>query len=176
MDDILAQTQFVERLHFFDGQRLFAEDLQGIEAFNRAMRWLHNQSLHQPGVGRGLAATGAKGATEVTIGPGYAIDAKGREIVLTHDLVTAVPPVAGETDGSSIFFDLAISYPDAASLPEVETREGICLPPGAVRLREEPVVCWVRLARGASGELRPTLPALDLQIKGGLRIVLARAE
>mgnify|MGYP001036441712 CR=1 FL=1 len=46
-------TQFLERIQFFNGQRLFASDLQALEAFNREMRWLHNQSLHQPGVGSG---------------------------------------------------------------------------------------------------------------------------
>ena len=77
------QNQFLERLQFFNGQRLFASDLQQLEAFNREMRWLHNQSLHQAGVGNGLEVTGQKGDREVKIMPGYAIDALGREIVLT---------------------------------------------------------------------------------------------
>ena len=52
---ILGQQQFVERLKFFNGQRLFAQDLDSIDRTHREMRWLHNQSLHQPGVGRGFA-------------------------------------------------------------------------------------------------------------------------
>ena len=56
---ILDETKFVERVQFFNGQRLFASDLQSVEAFNREMRWLHNQSLHQPGVGNGYAVRGA---------------------------------------------------------------------------------------------------------------------
>ena len=58
---ILEETRFIERLQFFDGQRLFASDLQGLEAFNREMRWLHNRSLHQPGIGSGFAVYGKKG-------------------------------------------------------------------------------------------------------------------
>ena len=54
---ILDETGFVERPAFFNGQRLFDSDLQALEAFNREMRWLHNQSLHQPGIGRGLAVS-----------------------------------------------------------------------------------------------------------------------
>ena len=124
--EFLKETRFIERLQFFNGQRLFASDLQGLEAFNREMRWLHNQSLHQPGIGNGFAVSGKKGDREVTVGPGYAIDAEGREIVLTQTEVEPVPPVAGEEDGSPVVFDLTVSYPDDASLEETERREGIC--------------------------------------------------
>ena len=115
---ILDETRFVERLQFFDGQRLFASDLQAIDAFNREMRWLHNQSLHQPGIGRGLAVTGRRDDREVRVGPGYALDSLGREIVLTSEQIEPVPPVASEDDGRSVFFDLAISYPDDSLLEE----------------------------------------------------------
>jgi hypothetical protein len=75
---ILDETRVVERLQFFNGQRLFASDLQVIEAFNREMRWLHNQSLHQPGIGNGFTVSGQKGDRQVSIGrrrkraPGFA--------------------------------------------------------------------------------------------------------
>ncbi|HEV3458010.1 MAG TPA: hypothetical protein VHG32_15705 [Thermoanaerobaculia bacterium] len=173
---ILDETAFVERLTFFNGQRLFASDLQGIEAFNREMRWLHNQSLHQPGIGRGLAVTGKRDDREVRVGPGYALDALGREIVLTREQVEPVPPVASEDGGQSVCFDLAVSYPDDSQLVEAETRDGICLPRGVVRLREEPVLCWIRLQRDAAGNLSPSDPGLREDIKNGLRIVLARVE
>ena len=172
---ILDETATVERLRFFDGQRLFAPDLQGIDAFNREMRWLHNRSLHQPGIGLGLAVTGRRDDREVSVGPGYALDALGREIVLTRDRVEQVPPVASEDDGSSVFFDRAISYPGDELLEEAETREGICLPRGVVRLREEPVLCWIRLVRSAAGDLHP-VGTLAKEVQAGLRIVLARAE
>jgi len=173
---ILDETGFVERLTFFDGQRLFASDLQGIEAFHREMRWLHNQSLHQPGIGLGLAVTGRRDEREVSVGPGYALDALGREIVLTRDRVEQVPPAASDDAGSSVFFDLAVSYPADENLEEAETREGICLPRGVVRLREEPVLCWIRLVQGDGGFLTPQDPRLRQEIQDGLRIVLARVE
>ena len=56
----LLERRFIERLQFFNGQRLFASDLQGLEAFSRGMRWLHNKSLHQPGIGNGFAVAGKK--------------------------------------------------------------------------------------------------------------------
>jgi hypothetical protein len=174
---ILDETRFVERLQFFDGQQLFASDLQGIEAFDREMRWLHNRSLHQPGIGNGYAVSGKKGDREVTIGPGYAVDVLGREIVLTQAQVEPVPPVAGEPDGTPVFYDLAVSYPDDSALEEAETREGVCLAPrGVVRLQEAPVFCWIRLATDAQGSRSPKDPVLKKDIETGLRIRLARVE
>jgi len=137
----IRDTRSVEQQNFFNGQRLFADDMQGIEAFNREMRWLHNQSLHQPGIGNGFAVAGKKGDREVTVGPGYAIDDRGREIVLTRDRVLPVPPVAGEGSGPKRYL-LTVAYPDDAGLEVVEMRQGICADPGATRLRIEPVFCW----------------------------------
>src|SRR3954447_4873798 len=105
-------TRSIERQRFFDGQRLFADDLQAIEGFNREMRWLHNQSLHQPGIGNGFAVTGRRGDREVVVGPGYAIDDLGREIVLTTPRTIPVPPVAGEVDGSAKRYVLTVAYPE----------------------------------------------------------------
>lgn len=172
----LEETRFIERLQFFNGQRLFAPDLQGVEAFNREMRWLHNKSLHQPGIGSGFAVYGKKGERQVSIGPGYAIDALGREIVLTESRVEPVPPVAAEPDGKSVFYDLTVFYPDDSELEEAETREGVCLPRGVVRLREAPVFCWVRLKRDDHGNLLIIKPRLKADIKNGLKIVLAQIE
>src|SRR6266566_8433232 len=90
---ILEEMQFLERLEFFNGQRLLAGDLQSLESFDREMRWLHNMSLHQPGIGSGFAVTGKKGDATVNISPGYALDALGREIILTQPDVEQVPPV-----------------------------------------------------------------------------------
>jgi hypothetical protein len=171
--EFLTETRFIERLQFFNGQRLLASDLQGLEAFHREMRWLHNQSLHQPGIGNGFAVSGAKGAREVTIGPGYAIDAEGREIVLTRSQSEPVPPVAGRDDGSPALYDLTVSYPEDAFLEETERREGICdQPGGAIRLKEEPVFCWIELSEDG----QPIDVRRKQEILAGARIVLARAR
>ncbi len=118
---ILDETSFVERTQFFNGQRLFASDLQYLEAFNRQMRWMHNKSLHQPGIGNGFNVIGEKGDREVKIMPGYAIDALGREIVLTNPHTEPVPPVSGDDEGNAVFYDLTVSYPDDVDLEEAET-------------------------------------------------------
>jgi hypothetical protein len=166
-------TQFLERIQFFNGQRLFASDLQALEAFNREMRWLHNQSLHQPGVGSGYAVAGNKGDREVTVAPGYALNALGQEIILTEANIEPIPPVADNGAGASVFYYLTVSYPDDTALKPSETRDGICLPVGVVRLREEPVFCWVRLNDDGT---QPVDPDLKERVQKGLFIVLARIE
>jgi hypothetical protein len=138
------------------------------------MRWLHNHSLHQPGIGAGFATAGNKGDREVSIQPGYAIDSAGREIVLTDAVVQAVPPVAGDDFGGPVFFDLTVSYP-AGALQIAETRDGICgVPGGAIRLRETPVFCWVRL--GPAPDYLPRDPTLLDAVVGGTQLRLARAQ
>lgn len=169
---MIDETRFVERLQFFNGQRLFASDLQGLDTFNREMRWLHNQSLHQPGIGSGYWPSGEKGAREITVGAGYAIDSLGREIVLTEPQTIPIPPVAGQ-GGKSIFFDLVVAYPDDETLEEAESREGICMPRGVLRLREQPLFCWVELE---GTDLAPKKAKLRLDLQDNLKIRVARIE
>src|SRR3954468_19224942 len=99
-----------ERPAFFDGQQLEAGDLQGLESYGAELRCLHTRSLHQPGIGNGFAVAGARGDREVVVGAGYALDADGREVVLTTEERQPVPAVASEPDGRSVFFDLTIAY------------------------------------------------------------------
>lgn len=169
---IIGGSQFLERITFFNGERLEADDLQTLESSNREMRWLHNQSLHQPGVGSGYAVTGNKGDRQVTVTPGYAIDACGREIVLTENSIQPVPPVAGDSSGNPVYYDLTVSYPPDSDLVESQTRQGICLPQGAVRLREAPLFCWIQLG----SNLQPVDAQLKIDEQTNMRIVLARVQ
>lgn len=169
-------TRYTERLRFFDGQQLYAEDLGNLEAVNRELRWLHNRSLHQPGVGDGLAVHGPRGESRVLVQAGYALDAAGHEIVLTETEALQVPPVSGESDGGPVYFDLTVSYPADEELEEAETRQGACAPRGIVRLRERPVFTWVRLRRDVSGTLRPVDLRYRAEIQAGMKIILARAQ
>ena len=181
---IIGTSRFNERIKFFNGQRLFASDLQDVEQFNREMRWLHNQSLHQPGVASGYAVTGNKDDREVTVEAGYAIDALGREIVLTQPEVLQIPPVANDGAGNPVYYDLTVSYPPDALLKETETRDGVCASRTAIRLREKPVFCWIELvstsatfgAAAINEGRQAKLATLNKQVEDGLRIRLARAE
>ena len=160
----------IERLDFFNGQRLFAEDLQTLDGFNRQMRWLHNRSLHTFGIGSGFVVRGERGDREITIEPGYAIDNEGREIILLLPHVATVPPVADDEFGDPRFYDLTVQFPGDEDLEELETRAGICDSHGVVRRREAPVFCWIEL----NPNRKPKIPAHAEQIAQGVKIVLAR--
>jgi hypothetical protein len=168
----LMFPQIHERIRFFTGQRLYASDIQSVEEYNRRMRWLHNQSLHQPGVGSGFAVTAEIGDREVAVESGYAVDSLGREIVLSQKKVLPVPPVSDDGFGNPVKYDLTINYPKDDVLEETETRSGICLPRDAVRLSEEPVFCWVKL----DINLQPQDESLKNEIKDGLKIIVTRVE
>jgi len=172
----LDDKRTLERQRFFDGQRLLAADLDEVVADHRWRRELHNRTLHQPGIGNGFAVTGERGAREVTIGAGYALDAYGHEIISTRTRVEPVPPVAGNPAGGPAHYDLTVSYPSEEDLEEAETREGVCRDRGVVRLAEEPAFCWVRLEEDATGALHPADPRLKLEIEAALQIRLARVE
>jgi hypothetical protein len=172
---IIGSSQFLERIQFFNGERLFASDLQALESFNREMRWLHNQSLHQAGVGSGFQVTGNVGDRQVTISPGYALDSCGREIVLTETQTLAIPPVADNGSGGPAFYDLAVYYPDDSQLTPSETRAGICLPTGVISLREAPLFSWVQLSDDPTNH-QPVDQRLKDRITKALYIVLAQVQ
>lgn len=172
---ILNESRSVERPQFFDGQRLFASDMQGLEALNRELRWLHNSSLHQPGIGSGFAVAGKRGDREVTVGPGYALDVFGREIVHTQSQTLQVPPISG-SKGKPVAYDLVVSYPPDEFLEESEARTGMCDTRGVVRRMEEPIFCWVRMRETENGQLIAEDSRIGGEIERGERLVLARAK
>jgi hypothetical protein len=120
---------------FFDGQRLTAADLTAVQAFHEAHRWLHNRALHGWGIVVGYAVAGTRGEREVRVDPGFALDARGREVLLASGRTEPVPAVA-----DAARYHLTVSY---AEDPAAETREGVCGTRGAVRLSETPEVRWI---------------------------------
>jgi hypothetical protein len=146
----------LSRVAFFDGQRLAAGDLNDAAAVQRELRWLHNRSLHSWGIGLGFAVSGAKGERQVLIGPGYALDAVGREIILTEPVAKAVPARAELST-----YYLVAAYPNDSELTVLERQAGECNTDGAVRLQERAAIYWKR-----QGEQR---------VESGIEIVLAQA-
>ncbi len=157
-----ADVPELERVTFFKGQRLLAADLNQAGRVLRELRWLHNRSLHGWGIAFDLAVSGEKGAAQVRISPGYAVDRLGREIILTEAQTMLVPPVAGDASGDSIAYYLTISYPDDEDLVVSTKRDGVCAPAGAVRLAEVSQLRW--LARS------------DWGFRPGLDLILALAQ
>ena len=132
----------LERITFFPGQRLHADDLTDVQTVDRELRWLHNRSLHTWGIGVGFGVAGEAGESAVTIDPGYGIDCAGREIILTEALTKPVPAVAGDAQGKPVEFFLTAEYQADAQQPVRERRRGVCVPEGTVRLAEDPLIRW----------------------------------
>jgi hypothetical protein len=156
-----ADIPDLSRVAFFDGQRLAAADLNEAATVQRELRWLHNRSLHNWGIGLGFAVSGAAGDHQVRVEPGYAIDCRGREIILTEAISQAVPARVGGAGGQPAIYYLLAAYPDDARLAVLERRQGECGADGAVRLEERAAIYWK-----AQGEQT---------IASGEEIVLAQA-
>ncbi|MEO5817969.1 MAG: hypothetical protein ABIT20_22060 [Gemmatimonadaceae bacterium] len=132
----------LERPAFYDGQRLEADDLAAMYDFHRQLRWLHNRSLHSWGIAVGFGVNGKRGASEVTVTPGYALDCLGHDLLLSQATTLAVPAVAGAPAGGPMTYYLTTSYVNDDDLPPSETRQGECKPSGAVRRVEAPLIRW----------------------------------
>jgi hypothetical protein len=117
--------------------------------------------LHNWGIGLGFAVSGTTGDRQVRVEPGYAIDCRGREIILTEALSQAVPARVGDAGGQPAIYFLLAAYPDDARLTVLEQRQGECGTDGAVRLQERAAIYWK-----AQGEQT---------IASGEEIVLAQA-
>jgi hypothetical protein len=79
-----AQPEYVEkRLRFFDGQFLKDQDFVDEQKYHLDRQRRHNRFLHSAGIVDGLAVTIPATATAtVAVGPGVAVDRRGRQIVL----------------------------------------------------------------------------------------------
>lgn len=80
----------IERLNYYNGQRLEAKDLKLEQEYHiRMRRWL-NKSLYIPGIAKGLGVRPEKDENgenthRVIVSPGLAIDNEGREIILLEE-------------------------------------------------------------------------------------------
>ena len=73
----------LDRLNYFNGQRLEASDLRTEQDYHIRVRRLLNQALYTPGIADGLEVSPADGNPHaVTVGAGVALDALGRELIL----------------------------------------------------------------------------------------------
>lgn len=99
--------QGLERLHFFNGQRLDARDLEIEQRYHIRVRRMMNHGLYSAGVVSGLEVSKVD-PTHVRVTHGIALDPRGREVILLSDATMAVPnhPPSPPLQG----FFLAIAY------------------------------------------------------------------
>jgi hypothetical protein len=132
----------VERVNYYNGERLEAADLLLDQSYHITLRRLVNRGFFSPGVVQGLTIT-TSNPTTVTLAAGFALDPQGREIVLTRHQKIAVP---NHTPSSGIGgYYLTIRYHEARSPgPSPD-----CAPTSASgppsRIDEAPVLGWTEL-------------------------------
>lgn len=101
----------IERLNYFNGQRLEAVDFRLEQDYHvRVQRWL-SRALFSPGIGMGLEVIpidpGTLPATRIVVTPGLALDDLGRAIILTDpEILFVTGPI------------LTIAYTEERTAPE----------------------------------------------------------
>lgn len=98
-----------KRLRYFNNQFLQEQDFIDEQKYHIDRQRRHNRLLHTPGIADGLTVTASKGATNVQVDPGTAIDKKGRQILLSQSQSVAVQDSEGNPFKDQKVF-LVISY------------------------------------------------------------------
>jgi hypothetical protein len=130
----------LERLGYYNGQRLEALDYQLEQRYHIDARRMLNRGLFSPGVASGFVVEKVAGETrKVRVRQGAALDPVGREVILLDDVLVDVPNQQ-PTEGPGYL--LTARYSEAA----VEGGDPWCSgPTGAprpARIREEIVLKW----------------------------------
>jgi hypothetical protein len=131
------------RVNFFHGMILTAADLAAEQEYHRQMRYLHNR-LHGYGTVSGLEVSVTRG--RVRVEPGLAIDACGREIVLTR---SSTLPLEPHRNARAWVRDLVIAWHEAPDSP-VTGPDGTS---EATRWVEQPELSLVARGRAAPDAL-----------------------
>src|SRR5271170_4698456 len=94
----------LERVQYWQGQRLRSGDFRDIEAVEAQRRWWHNRAIHQAyGVYRGLQASASPLGIQngVCVSPGVAYDCFGRELILERPQTVPLPSNLRTSKGST---------------------------------------------------------------------------
>jgi hypothetical protein len=131
--------QGLERLHYFNGQRLVARDLELEQSYHMRVRRLLNRGLYTPGVVSGLELEEVDGR-HVRVKAGVALDPGGREVILVGDATLAVP---NRQPGSALpGYFLVIRYDEETEPGEMaDCKEGSGTTPPS-RILEAPILSW----------------------------------
>lgn len=101
----------LERLNYFNSQRLEAVDFRLEQLYHiRVRRWL-NKSLYSPGIAAGLEVQkNPNDSHSVIVSPGLALDIDGREIIVLEERIVKVCGTPRRPDGVRLGNYLVISY------------------------------------------------------------------
>jgi len=121
----LGGSSPLQRVRYFSGQLLSADDLQTEQDYFREQHRRHNRDLHGYGIVQGLELSVAGGT--VRVAPGVAIDRRGEQVAVPQPVTLRVP--AGS---SSWYVTLAfaecetdpVPTPGAEALQNTRVQEG----------------------------------------------------
>jgi hypothetical protein len=108
----------LERVNYFNGQRLEAADFRADQNYQMRVRRMLNSAFYSPGIVRGLEVTPhPTDKHKVVVAPGVALDVLGREIILLD--ATPVQVAGAPTPASGAVFGnfLAIAYAEERVQP-----------------------------------------------------------
>jgi hypothetical protein len=133
-----------KRPRYREGQVLRRQDLQDEQDYRIGLRWQHNRACHGWGVVEGLEFYVSADGKTATLGPGYAIDGYGRDLVVPQARrlqQTDFEIVCGKPLTGTHTIDFWLVYQERESDP---------LPGGNFsRIDEEPRLTAAEVAQGA---------------------------
>lgn len=109
----------IERIRYFARQLLDEADFTQEQEYLRDKARRHNRMLHGWGVVSGLCVESGEAKSELTVGPGYALDSYGNEIVVDDEVT--VDLCSEDGDGNAVSpgrpLYLAIRYAECLTRP-----------------------------------------------------------
>jgi hypothetical protein len=103
-------TAGFERVNFFKGLFLQAEDWQREQEYHKEKRRFHNKYLHTPGVAFGclsdMKVTSSGEGTSLMVAPGYAIDGEGNDLYLSKAKEIKLPPLQSFHPPTTVYIAL----------------------------------------------------------------------
>jgi hypothetical protein len=155
-----------ERVTYRRGQRLDARDLRDDQRRDARLRELHVRHLHDTwGIALGFEVTSvsdsrsgaSREATGILVGPGYAIDERGRDLLLPESVRPALPSADGR-------FVLMVAYREDKDFQDPSGLPVHCFGDG-LDLRTE----RVRFAWRTPDEVRfgPEVPVVQITVANG---------
>jgi hypothetical protein len=127
-----------DRITYRAGQLLTARDRRDEERRHGRLRRLHTRYLHETwGISLGFIVHKMGDNKAVIVGPGYAVDGAGRDILLAEGIQVPVP----EATGSETFV-LVASYQEDAAFQGRPDAAALCLSGGLDTRHERPIFSW----------------------------------
>jgi hypothetical protein len=150
----------LNRISHRPGDLLTACDMRDHVGHDGRLRWLHNRYLHDTwGIALGLEVRIADGGKNLRVGPGLALDDRGRELVLAQNQAVSLP--------SAIPADrlvLVIRYQEDAEFRERSGVAEVCASGEGGFRSEQPVFAWKLPDQVQFG---PQVPLAVAEISGG---------